>query len=85
MASQLDNATLGQAATARAASTYAQVRKLEANLTALRRKLEREVADAEAHGVSHERIANALALSRTRIDQMIQAVYTPPRPRRSRD
>ena len=80
-----DGVPPGRQATAKAASTYAQVRELEANLKALRRRLEREVADAEAQGISHEQIANALALSRTRIDQMVAAVTAPPKPPRSRD
>ena len=82
---QPDGAALGRQATARAASTYAQVRRLEAQVKALRRQLEREVATAEAHGISHEQIANALALSRTRIDQLVYAATAPVRPRRSRD
>jgi DNA-directed RNA polymerase specialized sigma24 family protein len=80
-----DNDAPGWEATARAASIYAQVRQLEENAKALRRRLEQEVAEAEAYGISHEQIADALAVSRTRVDQLILAATAPVKPRRSRD
>ena len=70
MATQLRNDDApGWDATARAASIYAEVRQLEQNAKALRRQLERELAEAEVHGITHEQIADALAISRTRVDQ----------------
>jgi DNA-directed RNA polymerase specialized sigma24 family protein len=80
-----DSDTAGYQATERAASIYAEVRQLEAQVKTLRRLLEQEVAAAEAHGMSHEQIANTLDVSRTRVDQMIQAATGPvklPRPPR---
>ena len=86
MATQLRNDDApGWEAMARAAAIYAQVRELEENAKALRRLLEREVAAAEIYGISHEQIADALSVSRTRVDQMIIAAATPVKPRRSRD